>query len=619
MESLILTALYELYDRLLKDPTSGVAKPGYSEGSAVAAFELNQHGHLVRAVPLGTQKGKNVVGLRLILPERVKRTAGDAPNFMSDSMEYLIGVRPGSSKPDARSTRRRTLCQRLHETILDSINDEGAVQVLRFLSIETESLMRDPNIIGMREILDKGGNIVFRLQGDDKFIHERPAVMSAWESYQNRSVSSQLGQCLVTGEWGPVAILHKSTSGIAGGQPTGASLVSFNIGSAESYGKEQGANSPVSVRAAFAYGTALNWLTSNKRHHVIAGDTTILFWAERPGPEENLLLQVFAGAFGADDLERNDPPGDTQGAANDEARSQRLKGTLERVFRGQMPTESGMSFDDGTQFYILGLAPNVARLSVRFWTVNTLGGVLENLRQHFEDMAIVHRDSERAISVPRLLMELAPAAARKRESVPKSLVGALMRSILEGTAYPQSLYATLIERIRVDSNDPDHPNLERKVNYPRAAYIKAHLKRSARIAKDKTREEELTEVLNAENRNPGYLLGRLFALLEKAQQDANPGINATIKDRYYASASSTPGSVFPLLMRLTQHHLSKSEYGRVMDKRIEGVVALIDAFPSHLTLEQQGQFALGYYQQKSALFVKSDHQKGGEDNDESRG
>jgi len=202
-------------------------------------------------------------------------------------------------------------------------------------------------------------------------------------------------------------------------------------------------------------------------------------------------------------------------------------------------------------------------------------------------------------------METTPAVSRKREGVPKTLVGSFMRSVIEGSAYPRSLYATILARIRTDANDPQQPGVERKVTYPRAAFIKAYLRRNARIARDTVLEEALTEMLNTENRNPGYLLGRLFALLEKAQQDANPDIKSTIKDRYYASASATPGAVFPVLVRLAQHHLAKSEYRARIEKQIEGVVGEIESFPAHLDLEQQGLFALGYYQQKSALYTQA--------------
>lgn len=617
---MILTALYELYERLAADPESGIARWGYSEAPVIAVLELSPEGQLVGAIPLGTQKGKSVTGLRLMVPERIKKAAGDYSNFMCENMEYLIGVRRGATAPDDRSVRRKTVCQSLHSQILGEVDDVGAKAVLRFLSQRPEDLLENEHLMSIREVLDQGGNIVFRLSGDNKYIHDRPAVRKAWEEYvSRRSEGLPHGQCLITGAYGPIARLHMSTKGIFGGQPTGTSLVSFNFKSSESYGKSQGDNSPVSERAAFAYGTALNWLVSRERHHVLAGDTTIVFWAERAGPEEDLTLALLGEAFGGLGEESDNDTGSSASPKTflkDEAQTQKIRNIMEQVYQGRLPVKGATDLDPTVRFYILGLSPNAARLSVRFWHVNTFGGVIENLRRHYEDLSIIRPEGARPVTVSRILMELTPPSSRKRDAIPNVLIGSLMRSILEGTPYPRALYALLISRLRTDSNDPDQPRIERKLNYPRAAYIKAHLRRMARIYGDKKLEEGLTEVLNTENKNPGYLLGRLFALLEKAQKDANPDIKSTIKDRYYASASATPGVVFPVLLRLAQHHLSKSEYGSRVDKLIEEVVSDVGNFPSHLTLEQQGLFALGYYQQRAALYLKSDDEKKGGGSDE---
>jgi len=610
VETLILASLCELYDRLLADPNSGVARPDYCDAPAVLALELSREGRLVRAVPLGTQKGKSIVGIRLKVPNREKRSGTDPPpNFLCDPAEFLLGVSSDTGEPDAKATRRHLLSRKHHESILAVSSDDGARAVLAFLSgWRPDEYVHETG--PARGALVRGGNIVFRLEGDDGYIHDRPAVMRAWETYRTSTLDGAVtGQCLVTGEIAPIAVLHKSVSRVAGAQSTGASLVSFNFPAAESYGKTQGANSPVSERAAFAYGTALNWLTSNDRHRALVGDATTVFWAERSGPEEDLLLDLFAETMGAEVRSPSEPaqePQHERGSADDEVGAGRLKGILERVMRGQdVPTEMAV-FDKELRFFILGLAPNAARVSVRFWHVGTFGGLLESVRKHFEDMAMVHRGNEPPVSAARLLLETAPAVSRKRDSVPKTLVGSFVRAVIEGAAYPQSLYATIICRMRADANDPDQPRVERKITYPRVAFIKAHLRRKARITGNKALEEALTEMLNTENKNPGYLLGRLFALLEKAQHDANPEIKSTIKDRYYASASATPSAVFPVLLRLAQHHLAKSEYGGYVDKQIEGVIADIESFPAHLDLGQQGLFALGYYQQKSALYKKAE-------------
>lgn len=608
--ALILNALVELYERLVADPETDVPQLGYCVGNAAVALMIAPDGQITGAVPLGTQQGNRTVPLKLKVPDRVKRTSGDAANFLCDNAEYFLGVEAG--KITDRSKRRFDLAKALHHRILESVPDEGAQAVLAFFSNwSPQDYHLNEKLQQVNETLVSGGNIVFRFGDDGFFLHERPAVMRAWESYKvSASPEGKAGQCLITGEWGPIARLHKSISGVAGAKTTPPTLVCFNFAAAESYGKSQGANSPVGERAAFAYATALNWLTSNERHRVVMGDTTAVFWAERAGPEENLLLDLFADAVGSyarNEADARTAEGDphSDGLHTNEETASRVRNLLERITRGQNVTEDMTGFDQDVRFFILGLAPNLARISVRFWQVDTFGALLEHVQRHFSDMALVAREGERPVSVGRLLWETTPTTNRKRENVPSGLVGPLMRAILGGSMYPQSLYATIIERVRSESNDPENPRIERKVTYPRAAYIKAHLKRKARITGNKTLEEALTEMLNPENKNRGYLLGRLFALLEKAQQDANPGINTTIKDRYYASASATPGAVFPVLLRLAQHHIAKSEHGGYVDRLIEGVLYDLDCFPAHLNLDEQGLFALGYYHQKDALYRKA--------------
>jgi CRISPR-associated protein Csd1 len=610
---LILNALVELYDRLVADPKADVAQPGYCAANASVVLVITRGGRITSAVPLGSQQGSRDIPLKLKVPDRVKRTSGDAANFLCDNAEYFLGVQGGEISE--RSKRRFDLARELHRRVLGPVADEGAQAVLTFFdSWKPEDYRGNEKLEQVSDVLSSGGNIVFRVEGDSMFVHERSAIRRAWELYKaSTGPEVKVGQCLITGDWGPIARLHKSISGIAGSKTAQPTLVSFNFAAAESYGKSQGNNSPVGERAAFAYATALNWLTTNERHRMVMGDTTVVFWAERTGPEEDLLLDVLACAVGS--YAQNEPEGGAEGvdatkdsAHNDEESALRVRSVLERITRGQAVTEDMIGFDQDLRFFVLGLAPNVARVTVRSWNANTFGALLEHVRQHFSDVALVAPEVERPVSAGRLLWETVPAASRrKRENVPSGFVGPLMRAILEGSMYPHSLYAAVLERVRSDSNDPEVPRVERKVTYPRAAYIKAYLKRKARVTGNKTLEEALTAMLNAENKNRGYLLGRLFALLEKAQQDANPGINTTIKDRYYASASATPGTVFPVLLRLAQHHIAKSEYGGYVDRLIEDVLRDLDCFPAHLNLDDQGLFALGYYHQKDALYRKAEH------------
>ncbi|MBE9551289.1 MAG: type I-C CRISPR-associated protein Cas8c/Csd1, partial [Proteobacteria bacterium] len=255
----------------------------------------------------------------------------------------------------------------------------------------------------------------------------------------------------------------------------------------------------------------------------------------------------------------------------------------------KLPEEIG---DTDMKFYILGLSPNASRLSVRFWHVSTVGDISAKIGQHFGDLSIIRNyDSDSEFpGMWQLLRET--AVLRKSENISPVLSGSIIRSIMTGAAYPQSLMTAIIGRIRADQT----------VNYLRAAMIKACLVRKYRINQI---SREVTMALDKESTNIAYRLGRLFAVLEKAQRDAIPGANTTIKDSFYGSASATPRTVFPRLLRLAQHHIRKAEYGRNTDKMIEEVMQDIQVFPAHLSLDDQGLFAIGYYHQRKDFYTKS--------------
>lgn len=398
------------------------------------------------------------------------------------------------------------------------------------------------------------------------------------------------------GEIAPIARLHTKIKGVRGTMSMGASLVSFNIDSAESYGKKQSYNAPSSESVVFGYGTALNYLlSSNKQKIHLGDDITAVFWAERSGTEEDLITELFAELSGTGKSDTE--PSITQ----DLSTIQLLYDVLSRIHDGIPIKESALDVDPDVRFYILGLSPNKARIAVRFWHVDTFGSLIEKVGMHYSDMDIVRPGYMKKgfnISVNDILRELAPLG--DREKIPPIIGGAVMRSILSGLSYPRGLYSGIISRIRADQI----------INYVRVAVIKACLVRSGRIQDNTTIKEVMTVSLNEQTKNVPYRLGRLFALLEKAQWDAVPGLNATIKDRYFGSASATPRAVFPILMRLSQHHMAKSEYGYVVDKKIEQVLSGIDYFPAHLTLEEQGLFVLGYYHQRQALYEKNEKKEG---------
>jgi CRISPR-associated protein Csd1 len=359
-------------------------------------------------------------------------------------------------------------------------------------------------------------------------------------------------------------------------------LVSFNEPSFCSYGKEQGANAPVSEAAAFAYCNALNLLLGRDRQRLQIGDATTVFWTDQPktGSDEAPADELVSFLLDTAKQQPQDP-----------VLKEQIRRALEKAANGQLAKDD--LGDAATPFYILGLSPNASRLSVRFWMQSTLGEITERLQRHIRDMAIVRQWDETAKhpdpEIPSV-WQLLRQTARESKDIPPLLGGALMQAILGGGDYPDALASAILRRIKAD----------RDINYLRACALKAWLVRN--------HQQPIKPMLDETNTNPGYLLGRLFAALEKAQQDALGDVNAGIRDRFYASASSTPRAVFPRLLKTYSHHVAKLEGGQkvVREKLVQDVLAPIQTFPAHLTLEAQGLFALGYYHQRKAFFTRKD-------------
>jgi CRISPR-associated protein Csd1 len=405
-------------------------------------------------------------------------------------------------------------------------------------------------------------------------------VVKEWWNSQLGSTDASVveGLCLVTGRIGRVAATHEpQIKGVNGQQPGGALLVSFNAKAYESFGREQSFNAPVSDSAAFQYCTALNHLLRQGGGKIQIGDATTVYWTESPSPMEEFF------SFVADPAKVS---------AEDDAQKQKVQATLQRIVQGESVEELELGTGD-TPFYVLGLSPNAARLSIRFWYVSTLTEMVAALRQHFSDLAIV-RSSDRDPEFPAM-WQLLRETVRDSKDIPPLLSGVVMRAILMGSPYPQMLFSAVLRRIRAD----------RVVNAVRAGMLKACLNRNSRIGISPL-IKDISMSLDPDRPEPAYQLGRLFAELEKTQEDALPGINATIKDRYFGAASATPASVFPRIIRGSQHHLGKLEYRSKIyrEKQIQEICGKLNGFPSHLNLNDQGLFALGYYHQRQSIFTK---------------
>ncbi len=601
---MILHALNRYYEILSSDPDSEIAPPGYSSVGVSFALNLSAQGDLLDVFPLfqQVQMGKKTVEKprRMIVPEQVKKTSGISSNFMCENSAYILGI---TDKGEVDfGIKRFEAFRALHQELLQKADSETAHTVLAFLGNYNPAIGREhPAIKPNLETLLLGGNLVFMHNG--KFVHDDPIIKQTWEAYK-AGKDAVMGQCLVTGEFAPIARLHPSLKGIRDANPTGASLVGFNARAYESYNHEQGQNSPVSEKATFAYTTALNYLLSsaNPNKKLTIGDTTVVYWAES---EKKGFAEAFEGIFEPQVVE--EPIADNQdGRKKAEKGLKEVAQKVRRVQRLDLDALLEGLKDENPRFYVLGLAPNAARISVRFFLTDPFQKIVNRLMQHYRDLEIVQQYDNQPdyITVGHILEETVSKKSKDKDASPL-MAGAVMRSILTGAPYPAALYYALINRIRADIDD-DQKRIS-KINYVRAAVIKAFLTRKYR--NQDQYQEVLVMSLNEQATTPAYVLGRLFAVLEKAQQEAIGDVNASIKDRYFTSACASPASVFPVLLRLSQHHIAKAEYGRHLDGRVQDILGLLDIqknpIPSRLTLDEQGIFVLGYYHQRAAFYVKN--------------
>lgn len=586
----VLSALTRLYDRMAENGEA--PRPGYSTEKISFALVLDADGTPLRLADKRSHAGKKPAPVPMNVPAG-GRTSGIKPNLSWDKTAYVFGVVaveadnedgekrlvPGQGK---RTAQEHAAFVEVHEALLADATDPGLVALRRFIESWRPEMFGDLGFTP--DALNQ--NIVFEFNDGSGpgFIHDRPAALAL----VTVPSGAQNGICLVTGEEAPIAGKHEpKIKGVKDAQPTGALLVSFNDTAYESYGKTSGDNAPVSERAAFAYGTALNALLARgSDRHLLVGDTTFAFWAEAPEPRvaglaETLMSQTFQ------------PP-------DDDAELGTLRAAIMDVAAGR-PAKPGL--DPATRVYMLGLAPNAARLSVRFWYPGTFGDFARHVSRFWTDLEIKPAPWKGPPAAGSLLYETAirVGGKPKADTIPPLLGGQLLRAVLTGRPLPRTLLSAVIARVRADGD----------ISGRRAAICKAVINSHRRTHHDQaaigrpTREEDIPVSLDPENTNPAYRLGRLFAVLERAQSAALPGLNATIKDRYFAAASATPARVFPLLVKNATHHLAllkKGENGGLghwLEKELGTIWLGLEAdMPRSLPLEEQGRFIAGYYHQR---------------------
>ena len=578
---MILQALTQYYENLLR--LRKINRPGWSKQKLNYSLLLSKEGELLQLLHLQqeVQRGnKTVLGPQeMWVPSPVKRSSGIRPNFLCDTSSYLLGV-DGKGRAD-RSIDCFAASKALHLQLLREVDSPIARAIVRFFEHwDPSQAASHPALQEDWEELLKGGNLTFSL--DKLFAALDPAIADAWtRHYEDSSADAEPIRCLVTGQTGTLARLHPSIKGVAGAQSSGASLVSFNAPAFCSFEHEQGANAPVSDYAAFAYTTALNTLLADRNRVSRVGDTTILCWAAggESAYQDCFLMSIFNDSYTENDI----------------------LNTLHHLSKGESIQWDDTRLSPDTRFYVLGLAPNAARLSVRFFCQNSFGALARNLERHYQRLEIIRPSFDKFPTLPiwRLVLETvrkAPPGGRAPEPHPR-LAGDLLLAVLNDTLYPATLLNSVELRIRA----------ERSVSRGQAAILKAYYtKYLEQFQPDSPMKEALTVELNEQTNYLPYLLGRLFAVLEGLQQSANPGINTTIKDRYFNSASATPAIVFPQLINLAQKHLNKLDGGLAVyyDKQITELSSRItQTLPTRMSLAEQSAFQLGYYHETQRRYT----------------
>ena len=568
---MIIQSLYEYYKSNDK-----LSKFGFSMEDISFNVEIIKEGTIKKIFDLritDTKVKKSLVPYNGIHTSNVKS------NFTWDKSTYSLGV----PTTDKKSTKHHTAFKKLHKELLCNIKDKNIKSFLLFLEnwnpSDFDKICKESNI-DPNDMFNK--NIVFSFSTTN--LHELEKIENVWLTHL-KSSTKNTQTCMITGKKENIVIVHPKIKGIIG-QKTG-SIVSFNSKSYESYGKKQNYNAPMSEEVVHAYVTALNYLL--KENKIVIDKMSVVFWSNDTNAE-----------YAMEELFKQEPTKQLISDKNIQSEIEMIKqgGKIENI-------NESLQKQHDTRCYILGMSPNNARISIDFWYVNTLGDICEKSRQHYEDIKI-EPECDLELTFNKILEQT--AVLKKQKNIPSNLAVQLLRSVLEGTYYPRLLLTSTIQQMKIKNK-----NYSPNDDYVKAAIIKACLIRNMRFSKNINLKDTTLTSLDKDEANTGYRLGRMFAVLEKIQKDAlGDGINTTIRDRFYGSASSTPSVVFPMLIRSSKHHLSKlfkdeSKKGYAInhEKILSEIMTMFSsAFPNILNIEDQGRFAIGYYHQKSEYYKK---------------
>ena len=568
---MILQALVKYYEDLEKQ--GKISKRGWCTGKVSYGIQLSYDGKVQAVLSLKReqQTGKKTIlsPQPLTVPEMVTRSSGVSANFLCDNSKYILGI-------DKDGTNKRMLecfqsAKEKHLQILQNVQGEAAHAICAFFeNWKPEQAKENPAVAESWEELTEGSNLIFLVNG--KYAQDDEMIQKAWEKTLDQKQGDAVGICLVTGKPDGISRIHKNIKCVPGAQSSGASLVSFNAPAFESYEKEQSYNAPVGKYAEFAYTTALNYLLSQKKYTFSLGDSMVVYWAEEAKTEYQDFFSTFLN-----------PTKDNEDVVHD---------VLEKIEKGQYIDVKDIKINTDQRFYILCLAPNAARLSVRFFYQNSFGNILRNFKNHYQRLEVPKPKwaEMEYLGVDDMLKETVNQKSKDKKPV-ANMAAMVLEAILADSRYPASLYTDTLIRIRAEQG---------RVTWGRAAIIKAYLIKNCKWEDGET-------YMETEKNEIAFTLGQLFSVLESIQMDANPGIKSTIRDRYFNAACATPAIIFPILIKLKNSHIRKLERDSskiYYEKLLTKLIGELPYVPKQLSLEEQGKFILGYYHQTQKKYEK---------------
>lgn len=534
------------------------------------------------------------------LPKRTQKTGIDA-NIIEHRPLYIfglnydakIGLTPDDKTGKARKSHEAFVKKNLE--FFDGIDSEIARAYVNFIKNwvpENETENEQLKKLGKEY---QGSYYIFALDGSPECkLHKDKAVLAKYEEIMAKAAAEAaesddgIMMCPIEGERLRAARIHDKIKGIKGGNSVGAVLVNFNSSAFESYGKSQSMNSGISEKAMKKYTSSLNKLLADPMHHIYSDDMTVVFFAMKH--DDKAECDLFSDYL------------NSSNAVTEDSTKADVKAVSENIYhKGQTGNAQALDddVDNGVDFFVAGFTPNGSRICQKFMVRNKFGKIIDNVKQHQQDMAICGSNGE--IPLWRINKEL--VSPNSANAISPALQSDIFQAILNRTNYPYTLLETVVRRVCTDSDTDSNNKI--KINEVRAGLIKAFINRKARLNGDK---EEITMSLDKENKNPAYLCGRLFAVLEKIQLEATDvKLNRTIKDAYFSSASSRPALIMPRLIDLSNYHLRKLKEGRAIDfsKLINEIMGKIkDSLPTNLSIMEKGKFQLGYFQQNKDFFAE---------------